>query len=595
MENRAPKPDGTDHDRGRRRTRALDGRVRRRLRHRQVPPRRVARGRLRRRPSRRARRAQAGGDRVRARGVAPAGDARAQGRDAGRVDSIVERGVREFAPPDDAVERRTGADGYFQSGALPEALATFGASTTRGERAAALGAFGVMTGYLADAMIDRDLIPLGRVEASSPRRGRYRSGPEEGAAPSTPPRSSASRCWRGATAGASGRCSTRWTDAPARWAAGSSGGGSAGRTIRRRRRGEAGGGAGDAIGKGRRRRGASRASRGAGPGTRRVPARGAIRRPGQGRRERRALRGRGEGEASRVSESAGGRPRGPPRRPRLRRRALAPQVPGAARDRHRGRYDDADARATTTPRGGRARGRRLRNCRNDSRFLNALRLGQGSRVRADRAQARRGRGRGRRRRQGVRGGRGAAGVARRDAQKARRVRADVNLVSANKDTHLCEVSDALAGKVPADWSREGKRKGSRSSTVPSSRRSERSARRRARRGNSALENVLRRAGGQVLRRLAEVAPRRGGCRRARRAVVARGARGRDRGFFPGVVHPLGDRAGASLRDAVAGRGSTPAPVRPRARIRRIVRAQRYQARRRRRRAVPAPDGPQHGG
>ena len=68
---------------------------------------------------------------------------------------------------------------------------------------------------------------------------------------------------------------------------------------------------------------------------------------------------------------------------------------------------------------------------------------------------------------------------------------DVNLVSANKDTHLCEVSDALAGKVPADWSREGKRKGFEKFDCPELKalRAEREAAGEAR--ELALENVLR--------------------------------------------------------------------------------------------------------
>jgi DNA mismatch repair protein MSH6 len=48
---------------------------------------------------------------------------------------------------------------------LPDVLATLATTAPARERAAGLGAFGVMHAYLSLAMLDRDLIPLGRVEA----------------------------------------------------------------------------------------------------------------------------------------------------------------------------------------------------------------------------------------------------------------------------------------------------------------------------------------------------------------------------------------------------------------------------------------------
>jgi DNA mismatch repair protein MSH6 len=94
---------------------------------------------------------------------------------------------------------------------------------------------------------------------------------------------------------------------------------------------------------------------------------------------------------------------------------------------------------------------------------------------------------------------------------------DVNLVSANKDTHLCEVSDKLAGKVPGDWSREGKRKGFEKFDCPELKelRAEREAAGDAR--EAALENVLR----VLVAKFCDEWPR---WRRAAEAA-------------PGVVHP----------------------------------------------------------
>ena len=64
-------------------------------------------------------------------------------------------------------------------------------------------------------------------------------------------------------------------------------------------------------------------------------------------------------------------------------------------------------------------------------------------------------------------------------------------VNANKDTHLVEVPDRLAARVPGDWSREGKRKGFERFDSPelAELRAERAAAEEAR--ENALAGVLR--------------------------------------------------------------------------------------------------------
>ena len=70
-------------------------------------------------------------------------------------------------------------------------------------------------------------------------------------------------------------------------------------------------------------------------------------------------------------------------------------------------------------------------------------------------------------------------------------KSEVCFVSANKDTHLVEVPDRLAARVPGDWSREGKRKGFERFDSPelAELRAERAAAEEAR--ENALAGVLR--------------------------------------------------------------------------------------------------------
>ena len=62
--------------------------------------------------------------------------------------------------PSDATSEAT----HARDGRLPPVLASFAADPNAATRDAALGAFGAMTRYLRDAMLDEDLVPLGRVE-----------------------------------------------------------------------------------------------------------------------------------------------------------------------------------------------------------------------------------------------------------------------------------------------------------------------------------------------------------------------------------------------------------------------------------------------
>ena len=394
--------------------------------------------------------------------------------------------------PDDVVERLTGADGYFRDGALPEALATFAASTTRGERAASLGAFGVMTGYLADAMIDRDLIPLGRVESIP---GPDAAGIEAACGGFVALDAAALvglEVLEGSDGGCVGsllnaldRCACamgrrllrRWVCRPPRSAVAVAARQAAVREMRSEK---------DAVAEARR---ALRAA----PDLERAASRLVGQSGGRGRdaanvvlyedaaRARlhgflRALEGvRGVLRAVRAFDGV---------RSRLESPALLAIVTEGD--------DDADALATNDAAWGACAGASTPELSERLAFFErafdwdaARESGRiepkpGADEAVDAADDRV----------------CAADEALREwlvgtRKKLGGSERDVNLVSANKDTHLCEVSDALAGKVPADWSREGKRKGFEKFDCPELKalRAEREAAGEAR--ELALENVLR--------------------------------------------------------------------------------------------------------
>ena len=427
--------------------------------------------------------------------------------------------------PDAVVERLTGAEGYFEDGALPEALATFGASTVWGERAAAIGAFGVMTAYLADAMIDRDLIPLGRVEAIpgpdaagiEAARGGFVSldaaalvglevleGSDGGCVGSL--LNALDRC-----AGAMGRrLLRRWVCRPLRSAAAVAARQAAVREMRSEK---------DAVAEARR---ALRAA----PDLERAASRLVGQSGGRGRdaanvvlyedaaRARlhgflRALEGvRGVLRAVRAFDGV---------RSRLKSPALLAIVTEGDTT-----TPDTRAWATNDAAWGACAGASTPELSERLAFFErafdwdkARESGRiepkpGADEAVDAADDR------------VCAADEAlrewlVGTRKSSAGPSR----NVNLVSANKDTHLCEVSDALAGKVPADWSREGKRKGFEKFDCPELKalRAEREAAGEAR--ELALENVLRALVAKFCddwprwRRARRLPPRSTRCRRSR--------------------------------------------------------------------------------
>jgi len=396
--------------------------------------------------------------------------------------------------PDVVVERLTGAEGYFEDGALPEALATFGASTVRGERAAAIGAFGVMTAYLADAMIDRDLIPLGRVEAIpgpdaagiEAARGGFVSldaaalvglevleGSDGGCVGSL--LDALDRC-----AGAMGRrLLRRWVCRPLRSAAAVAARQAAVREMRSEK---------DAVAEARR---ALRSS----PDLERAASRLVGQSGGRGRDAANvvlyedAARARLHGFL-RALEGVRGVLRAVRAFDGVRSRLTSPALLAIVTE---GDTRDADARAWADERRvGGVRGASTPELSERLAFFErafdwdkARESGRiepkpGADEAVDAADDRV----------------CAADEALREwlvgtRKKLGGSERNVNLVSANKDTHLCEVSDELAGKVPADWSREGKRKGFEKFDCPELKalRAEREAAGEAR--ELALENVLR--------------------------------------------------------------------------------------------------------
>ena len=110
--------------------------------------------------------------------------------------------------------------GESTTGALPPVLAALAAESNGSRhRDAALGAFGAMTRYLRDAMLDEDLVPLGRVEKlPGPRdAARWAHG---GFVHLDAAALAGLEILEDSAAASRARCCTRWTAAPARADAG---------------------------------------------------------------------------------------------------------------------------------------------------------------------------------------------------------------------------------------------------------------------------------------------------------------------------------------------------------------------------------------
>ena len=391
--------------------------------------------------------------------------------------------------PDDVIERLH-AGGYFEKGKLPDALEAFQNSPNDGEKAAALGAFGVMAGYLSDAMIDRDLIPLGRVEAlpgpeatTGWTHGGFMAldaaaltglevleGSDGGAAGSL--LNALDRC-----AGAMGRrLLRRWVCRPLRSAAAIASRQAAVKEMR------SAGIAGDAVA-------AARKILKAAPDLERCASRLVGQSGGRGRDAANvvlyedAARAKLQGflralEGAKSVRDACGAFDGV--RSRIQSEALSALVTEGG--------DVIESGDAALACGGASTPELSEHLAFFERAFDWEKARESGRIEpkpgadeaVDAADDRV----------------NAADEALDEWLNATRRKLgasmkDVNLVSANKDTHLCEVSDKLAGKVPGDWSREGKRKGFEKFDCPELKelRAEREAAGDAR--ESALENVLR--------------------------------------------------------------------------------------------------------
>ena len=391
--------------------------------------------------------------------------------------------------PDDVIERLH-AGGYFEKGKLPDALEAFQNSPNDGEKAAALGAFGVMAGYLSDAMIDRDLIPLGRVEAlpgpeatTGWTHGGFMAldaaaltglevleGSDGGAAGSL--LNALDRC-----AGAMGRrLLRRWVCRPLRSAAAIASRQAAVKEMR------SAGIAGDAVA-------AARKILKAAPDLERCASRLVGQSGGRGRDAANvvlyedAARAKLQGflralEGAKSVRDACGAFDGV--RSRIQSEALSALVTEGG--------DVIESGDAALACGGASTPELSEHLAFFERAFDWEKARESGRIEpkpgadeaVDAADDRV----------------NAADEALDEWLNATRRKLgasmkDVNLVSANKDTHLCEVSDKLAGKVPGDWSREGKRKGFEKFDCPELKelRAEREAAGDAR--EAALENVLR--------------------------------------------------------------------------------------------------------